>query len=103
MTLMERQTFLNIFLDPRALSVLQGADCQGVILCVGGRRLASTSAFSHLFSVTDEIPETAHFSYWHMHYHHTNPLEIHAHTFLPHSASYQSKLYFNMGRNGYVL
>lgn len=90
MILMERQTFLNIFLDPRDLSILQRADCQGVIFCVGGRGLASTSAFSPLFSVTDEISGTAHLSYWHMHYLHTNPLEIHPHTFFPHSASYQS-------------
>ena len=55
MTLMKREAFLNIFLNPILFGIYlfpQDAVCQGLVICVGGTDMTYTSKSQHCFSTT---------------------------------------------------
>lgn len=85
-----------------ALSALQGADSQRVMLCVGGRGLANPSVSYHCFFChAAAIPEmTQLLTHAVSPY---EPRETHPHTILPDSISYQSQLYLDMDVNFLVV
>ena len=96
MTLMKREAFLNIFLNPILFGIYlfpQDAVCQGLVICVGGTDMTYTSKSQHCFSTTPVKFQKWLTCHWHMCYLYAEPQEESPHT----------QLYLHMGRNVFVL
>ena len=96
MTLMKREAFLNIFLNPILFGIYlfpQDAVCQGLVICVGGTDMTYTSKSQHCFSTTPVKFQKWLTCHWHMCYLYAEPQEESPHT----------QLCLHMGRNVFVL